>query len=303
MQYRDWLNEWLNIKVKPTTKNRTYVKYKHVVINYITKLIGEYELNELTPPILQKFAVCLVEKELSANTINNIISVVKNSLNYAEKFGLIEKNYCNIISTPKCNESSISSLSKEEQKKLETTILNSKKINHYGIIIALYTGLRIGELLALTWGDIDFEMKVIIVRKTCVDSWKNGHYVKLTEEPKTANSLRIIPIVEPLYELLKKMHETRKNEYVVSGRTNYGAEIRSYQSSFANLLKKANIPHYGFHSLRHTFATRALECGMDVKTLSEILGHSNPSITLKRYAHSFLDHKIMMMNKITHLLK
>ena len=88
----------------------------------------------------------------------------------------------------------------------------------------------------------------------------------------------------------------------MGGRSEYGAQVRSYQKTFELLLKRLRIPHKGFHSLRHTFATRALECGMDVKTLSEILGHKNPTITLKRYAHSMMEHKAEMMNRLGKLL-
>ncbi len=102
--------------------------------------------------------------------------------------------------------------------------------------------------------------------------------------------------------ILKEHKKRSKSEYVVSdnGKPIY---LRSYQRTFELLLKKLNIPHKGFHALRHTFATRALECGMDVKTLADILGHKNPQITLNRYVHSLMDHKRMMMNKLDKLLQ
>ena len=98
------------------------------------------------------------------------------------------------------------------------------------------------------------------------------------------------------------MKQNSKSGYVVDGNTKDGAEVRSYQRTFERILKKLGIEHKGFHSLRHTFATRALECGMDVKTLSVTLGHKNPTITLKRYAHSMIEHRADMMNKIGKLL-
>lgn len=143
---------------------------------------------------------------------------------------------------------------------------------------------------------------MISVSKSCHDGWKNGAYVKITDTPKTLCSDRVIPLPK---QLLSKMKEHRKQsagEYIVGGRSEYGAQVRSYQKTFELLLKRLHIPHKGFHSLRHTFATRALECGMDVKTLSEILGHKNPTITLKRYAHSMMEHKAEMMNRLGKLL-
>ena len=124
----------------------------------------------------------------------------------------------------------------------------------------------------------------------------------MTNEPKTTHSKRIIPLPKRILAILKEHKKRSKSEYVVSdnGKPIY---LRSYQRTFELLLKKLNIPHKGFHALRHTFATRALECGMDVKTLADILGHKNPQITLNRYVHSLMEHKRMMMNKLDKLLQ
>ena len=169
------------------------------------------------------------------------------------------------------------------------------------MIISLYTGLRIGELLSLTWDDIDLQKGIIYVSKSCFDSWKNGEYIKVIDTPKTDSSERIIPIPKQLLARLKVYKKTSSGNYVVCGEHIHGAPIRSYQKSFEILLKELKIPHKGFHALRHTFATRALECGMDIKTLSEILGHKNPATTLKRYAHSMFEHKTEMMNRLGEL--
>lgn len=124
----------------------------------------------------------------------------------------------------------------------------------------------------------------------------------MIDTPKTECSERVIPIPKQLLTRLIEYKKLSSGSYVVFGKGVHGAQIRSYQKSFELLLNRLNLPHKGFHSLRHTFATRALECGMDVKTLSEILGHKNPTITLKRYAHSMLEHKTEMMNKLGKLL-
>ena len=126
--------------------------------------------------------------------------------------------------------------------------------------------------------------------------------MKDIDTPKTDNAYRIVPIPKQLMVKLKEVKKHSVGEYVVDGKTKYGAEVRSYQRTFESILKRLEIAHKGFHALRHTFATRALEVGMDVKTLSEILGHGNPMITLKRYAHSMLEHKIEMMNRVGKLL-
>ena len=121
------------------------------------------------------------------------------------------------------------------------------------------------------------------------------------DTPKTETSRRYIPLSKPLLAILKDLKKESKGNYVVSDKGD-PVFVRSYQRTFELLLKRLNIPHKGFHALRHTFATRALECGMDVKTLSEILGHKNATITLNRYAHSLWEHKAEMMNKLGKLL-
>ena len=127
------------------------------------------------------------------------------------------------------------------------------------------------------------------------------NYIRVEESPKTSSSRRVIPLPKQLLPLIKDAKKKSSSEYIVS-KDNKPLSVRSYQRSFALLQRKLKIPHKGFHSLRHTFATRALECGMDVKTLSEILGHKSPTVTLNRYVHSLMEHKKEMMNKLGKIL-
>ena len=157
-------------------------------------------------------------------------------------------------------------------------------------------------LLRRQFGAVDLQKGIITISKSCHDSWENGKYVKVIDTPKTDFSERIIPLPKQLLSRLREYKKSSSGNYVVEGRKVHGAQVRSYQKSFELLLKRLKLPHKGFHSLRHTFATRALECGMDIKTLSEILGHKNPTITLKRYAHPMLEHKTEMMNRLGKLL-
>ena len=180
-------------------------------------------------------------------------------------------------------------------------MLNSSKDKLFGIVLCLYTGLRIGELLALTWDDIDFGKGLLFVSKTCHDGNDGINHIRIIDSPKTVHSRRVIPLPKQILSLLKDIKKRSKCEYIIAD-GNKPVFVRSYQRTFEFLLKKLNIPHKGFHSLRHTFATRAMECGMDVKTLSELLGHKNATITLNRYAHSLLEHKVDMMNRLGKLL-
>ena len=288
--------------VKPTTKIRTYKKYQRQIELHILPTLGEFELNDLTATVLQRFTVDLSGKGLSANTVNGIISVLKSSLRRAVLLGVTDKEFTMAIVRPKGREKQVACFCKEEQRKIEQFIFEKKKNKLFGVVLCLYTGLRIGELLSLTWDDVDLQKGIITVSKSCHDSWENGKYVKVIDTPKTDFSERIIPIPKQLLIRLREYKKSSSGNYVVCGERVHGAQVRSYQKSFELLLKRLKLPHKGFHSLRHTFATRALECGMDIKTLSEILGNKNPTITLKRYAHSMLEHKTEMMNRLGKLL-
>lgn len=302
MKYKDWLTEWLTYYVKPTVKERTYNKYLRQTQNYILPRLGEYETGELSARDLQKFAVELTDGGLAANTVNGVITILKSSLKKAVVLGVVQSEYTDGITRPKAREKKVDCFALTEQRKMEAYILGGKDDKLFGVVFCLYTGLRIGELLALKWEDIDVHKGLCSVSKTCMDSWQSGKYVKILLPPKTETSDRVIPIPKQLLPKIKELYRARSGEYFVCGRGEYGSQVRSYQKTFDRLLKKLKIPHKGFHSLRHTFATRALECGMDIKTLSEILGHKNPTVTLNRYAHSLIEHKADMMNRLGKLL-
>jgi integrase len=293
----------LDLYVKTTAKERTFRKYKKQVENHILPALGDYEMGEIDAVILQRFTVSLSEQGLAANTINGVISVLKQSLKRAVLSRVVDREFTDCIVRPKMREKQVECFTKDEQHKIEKYVLDSKNSKLFGVILCLYTGLRIGELLALQWTNIDFFKGLLYVKNSCHDSWVNGEYIKVLDTPKTENSVRVIPLPKQLLPYLKAIKKQSKGDFVVGGKSSYGAQMRSYQRTFESLLIKLNIPHKGFHALRHTFATRALECGMDVKTLSEILGHKNPTITLNRYAHSLLEYKTEMMNKLGKLLQ
>ena len=305
MLYKEWLSNWLENYVQPSAKQRTYSRYKEIVEQHIISQLGKMELSEITPYVLQCYVTEMLKsgnlrtgKGLSANSVNSIITVIQNTLKTAYTLGIINEYSGDKIKRPRSSEKKIEVFSVSEQKKIEQYILNEENTRLVGVLICLYTGIRIGELLALEWSDIDMSKGELRVNKTCYygkDS--DGVFKRITDTPKTQSSIRAIPIPKQLMSYLRTAKNKSRSTHIVSNGTTL-ISMRSYQNSFSLLLKKLNIPHRGFHSLRHTFATRALECGMDVKTLSEILGHKSPTITLNRYAHSLIDHKREMMNRL-----
>ena len=305
MVYKDWLVEWLEIYIRPSLKDKTYTQYSDIVRLHLIPKLGDYELTDLTPLIVQRFITDKLEfgnlkngKGLSPNTVNGIIAVIQSSLEMAYVLGLIQQYEMNKLKRPKFQEAPVECFSPEEQKKIERAVMSDKRDKMKGIILCLYTGIRLGELLALEWSDIDFGKSELTVNRTCHDSKnKNGEFCRVTNLPKTATSRRVIPIPIQILPMLRELKKRSSSKYVVANGENF-ISVRSYQRSFELLQKKLNISHHGFHALRHTFATRAIENGMDVKSLSEILGHKSPSITLNRYVHSLMAHKKAMMNRL-----
>lgn len=310
MLYKTWLQDWLNNYVKLTTKHRTVLRYTEIIDNHLVPAIGQYELSDLSPIILQKYISELLEKGnlktgggLATSSVNSIITVIQSSLFMAFNLGFISTNMGEKLKRPKQIEKQVECFSIEEQRKIEKAVLSDKREYMFGVFLCLYSGLRIGELLALEWGDIDFKNKTLSVSKTCYEGKnKNGMFGRIIDNPKTLSSCRVIPIPRQIIPLLKSIKQKSNAKFVIAKGT-VVLSVRTYQRNFAALLKRLQIPHRGFHALRHTFATRAIECGMDVKTLSEILGHKNPTVTLNRYTHSLLRHKKDMMNKLGEQIK
>lgn len=309
MKVKELFEMWLDKYVKPSVKIRTYNKYESVVNSYIIPVIGELKLSECNCAVIQDYVCKLLgmnsfksNKPLATNTVYGIVQVLKQGFKIALELEVIVKDPTLKIKLPQATEKEIQALTREEQKIIENYCLSNPKSNYIGIIISLYTGIRLGELLALTWDDIDFNKKLMTIKKTSYSAKIEGKYAIVVDKPKTKKSNRIIPLPDKLINLLISHKNNSKSDYLISTINNTIVEVRSYQRTFDSILFKCHIKHYNYHCSRYTFATRALELGMDIKTLSEILGHTNVSITLNRYAHSLLDYKIQEMNKVSSLL-
>ena len=305
MQYQEWLTEWLEAYIQPCAKQRTFTRYQEIVRQHIIPALGLLELEEVTPFAVQRFASELLRSGnlrtgggLAPNSVNAVITVVQGSLKTAQALGYTAPCGVGQLRRPRPGERKIECLSGAEQKALEQCILQKKQPRLYGILLCLYTGLRLGELLALEWTDFDFARGELHVSRSCYDGRnRDGVFSRITDSPKTVSSMRTVPLPGQLLPLLCEAREASRSVYFVSNGER-AVPVRSYQRTFRRLQQNLGLPRRGFHSLRHTFATRALECGMDVRTLSEILGHRSPTVTLNRYAHSLPEHKKAMMNRL-----
>lgn len=304
---KDWVLYWLEQIESPKLKRRTYQRYLDIILLQIigeTGDIGDARLEETDFLSLQAFINAkfqsgnlITGKGLAYNTVKSILSILKLSLDAAVDAELIPENPARKVRLPNRPECEVEIFSLVEQKRIENVSFTTPKENYLGVALCLYTGLRLGELLALRWEDIDFRQGTLKVTKTaCVLRDGDGAYRIHTDKPKTKSSNRVVPIPTAILLRLKAKRKKSKSPYVIC--TNKGTPVsnRSYQKTFEVILKKAKVSKKCFHTLRHTFATRALECGMDIKTLSELMGHKTPAITMTRYAHSTMENKKKMIN-------
>lgn len=293
MLLKKFAGSWISAKtidLKPRSKET----YLFCLNNLIVAKLGDEKIEKIDEDAVQRFVVSIVSSGYSASTVRSCFKVLKNCLtDYCEKYNTKPIKFGN-IKIPAAREKKVECFSEKEQKMIEQSIDLQKNPRQIGILLSLYTGIRLGELLALKWSDVDMAKGLLHIEKTAFYQCGKLSYTP----PKTKASVRSIPIPNFLLPLMRECKRKSQSEFVITDKNGAALIPRTYQYEFEALLKKSKIAHKGFHSLRHTFATRAVECGMDIKSLADILGHANPMITLKRYTHSMWDYKKQMMNKI-----
>jgi integrase len=291
---------------KHHVKASTYSKYSRDINNHLRPYWSHVHLNDVNSLMIENFINYLsnVEnknqnKKFSAKTIKDLIVLLKSIILYANQRELCSVNI-NSVAPPKQIKSRIQVLTKDDQQIFERFLYKDIDLTKMGILLTLYTGIRIGELCALQWKNIDMKNQVLNIEKTIqrisVDSTKQSTKI-IFDTPKSNASTRSVPIFTNLFYILKNSFynpNLSDNCFFLTGTTNY-VEPRNFYRKYQNCIEKCGLHHYTFHCLRHTFATRAIECGIDPKSLSEILGHANVKITLDKYVHSDFEVKKAQM--------
>lgn len=291
--YNDVLYEWLENK-KDNVKESTYLKYLILIDTYISNLLGNIQFNKLKNDDIK----CFFENEticyLSDSFKNNIFIILNASINYG-----INKKYRKSFIIEKIQfkkaKNEVTYFTKKEEELLVNYLIDNINLRNLSILLALFSGLRIGEICALRWTDIDFINNTLTINKTAqrikdIDETSNSKTKLIVDKPKTTSSIRIVPIPEILVSILKEFKQ-ENDCYIFTNDTLIPKDPRAVEKYFASVLKKIGIKQLNFHSLRHTFATRLREQKVDIKVISELLGHSDWKITQSIYVHASLDYK------------
>lgn len=300
------VNEWLAANTCKISRS-TYVKYEQLAKNYVIPFFQSVPYEEVNNECLNTFynEISQVEyapqKLLSAGNRRIIFMIVNNTLDYAYNSNLLSQKF---YIKPRLTKSRkvVRVFSEEDQKKIECFCMNHRDRYSLAIMLGMFTGLRIGEICALQWKDIDFETESLYVNKT-VQRLRIDNQSSKTElvisQPKSASSYRLIPLTGFLLEYLQSFPVEAPEAFLLTNSKELPMEPRTLQYRYKKILQELGIPYLNFHCLRHTFATRCVTLGWDMKTLSEILGHFDIKVTMEYYFHSSFEYKKMQMSKIS----
>lgn len=306
----EWLDMCLEVYMKHTLKQSTYNSYESYIRVHLKPALGSLVLQDITPRLLQQYYNYKAETEgLAPKTLVNINLFLHKVLSFAVSEGYLQSNPAEAINLSRGHKPQIEILTRDEQAQL----IRASYQHRYGVFVrlTLFTGLRLGELLGLRWEDVDFQMGLLHVRRTLNRLNKKERPATLGENkteivvqtPKSENSIRSIPLLPSVVQDLLAWKSVQANDRLAVGEqycdsgmlvtNSYGGYIepRTFKDYYNQILELGGMRHFTFHALRHTFASRAMEQGMDPKTLSVILGHYSVSFTLDTYAHVLIDHK------------
>lgn len=299
LSVKDLMDAWLSLRAIEI-KESSYSQYEGIIRCHILPFFDGVRIDCLTPELFASFIRTLQksgradgnEGRLSEKTIDSILRVFRSAIKFAYKRYGVNLDSLLEIKAPTPKQKHIEVLGESECEIIAKSVFSNPDIKGVAYLLALFYGLRIGEVCGLKWSDINYEEKTLTINRTAMRLPKSGHTELTVQTPKTENSNRTIPITVDMAKLLMGLQKDTPNDvFILSGKNNRPFEPRSLQSNFQVFLKKQGLPKHTFHSLRHTFATRVIEKGYDPKAVSEILGHTNVKTTLELYVHPSMSHK------------
>lgn len=296
-----YCDEWLRLR-KNTIRESTYIKYDTILKKHIKPKLGGCFPPGITTGIVEKFSKeLLYEDALAVKTVRDILVVLHGILKFTAAqfpgtFPAVEINY------PKECRKEMRVLTREEQERFVRYLLADCDSCKFGVLLMLLSGIRIGELCALTWGNINLKEQTIRIVATLqrLHDTAGGSETRtriVIGAPKSDTSVRTVPMTDYTAEVCRRFEVRHADAYVLTG-TDSCMEPRTLQYRIEKYARDCGLEGVHAHTLRHTFATRAVEVGFEIKSLSEVLGHANTSITLERYVHSSMELKRANMSKL-----
>lgn len=286
-----WMERWLETEQKSRIKPSSYQTYRSIFRKHIKPHLGGIPIDRITQSCVQDFLDILISDGLAPETVKGVYRLLASAMRSAQEEGIIRKTPCRkmCLSTGEYMQQRV--LDRDEHKRLAHMALEKQDIP---ALLGLYTGMRLGEICALKWSDIDWSQKTVTVRRTVqriAAGKKTGPKTVLSVgSPKSSHSCRTLPMPDFMLEILKTAQQTGASPYILGSRDR-PADPRTIQRRFQRLLLACGISDAHFHTLRHSFATGLVEMGVDIKTVSTLLGHSSTRITLDFYAHSLPDNQ------------
>ena len=305
MKVKDFIPAYKEFKLR-TCKRSSVSAYMLIIKNIILPIIGEYELEAVSSKEAESLKQACEDKGLSKKTIQDVIICLKNILRVANILEVAETKTISVLWGTGNNEvkKQVEAYNKDQVRKLVASLEETPSFKNLGLLITIYSGMRIGEVCALQWKDVDLEEKVIRVNKsiqriyTEEDTMGKTKTELLISTPKTKSSQREIPIVQSLLKMMKDFAKICRPDYFVCSGTTTPIEPRTYRSYYMKKIEEIGLPRLKFHGLRHTFATQLIASKADVKTVSAILGHSDITTTLNTYVHPSRDDKRNAISKL-----
>ena len=290
---------------KQYVKKSTYAAYCLLIQSHLLPVLGEKE--DIREEDVQGLVNRKLESGLSQKTVRDILVVLKMILRYGAKYGLLPAHQIDVIFPTAREKQDLEVLTLAHQRQLMSFVKNHFTFLNLGIYICLSAGLRIGEVCALQWDDMDVASGVIRISKTLqriylVDG-KDKYTELIVDKPKTKNSIREVPMTRDLLALVRPLKKIVCSDYYVLTNAATPTEPRTYRCYFNRLQQQLGLPKMRFHGLRHSFATRCIESKCDYKTVSVLLGHSNISTTLNLYVHPSLEQKRKCIDRMRRLIK
>ncbi len=297
----EWMDYWMESELLGSIKASSWQTYRNQLTHHVLPVLGKCMLSEITSQRIHDFVANLETSGLAKSTIRGVYRLLASAMRFALEEGVIRKNPCRKIRIQHAESAEQRVFSRTEQEKMRQAADRSRDLP---ALLSLYTGMRLGEVCALKWSDIDWERRTITVRRTVqriarINGAKtSGKTILMVGTPKSVHSHRVLPVPEFILDKLQKMQrDATDSEYVFSV-TTQAVDPRTIQRRFKRLMDRLGITGAHFHTLRHSFATRLLELGVDIKTVSTLLGHSSAKTTLDFYAHSLFEQQRTAMDML-----